>query len=292
MNWIGSPNFTKGRQGNTVDRIVVHWMAGTLAATDSVFQNTQRGTSAHFGIENDTIHKYVDEADTAYHSGQWPVNLRSVGIEHSAAPDRAATDATYRNSAALVAQLCQRFGIPCDRAHIIKHSEVVPTACPGTIDLDRIIREAGKILNGGGDMPDEALKLANHSNKLQAIQWFIFRITMVYHNDKDVLAHHFDATKSEFTADERNKLADRFFASQEYADQGYLLYELAFGKATTDQQKQGYREKVAAKSKARVPIADLAMELMGELSKSPQSDAEKKIEQIKAKLGELNEILK
>lgn len=149
--FIGSPNYTQGRESK-IDRIVIHWMVGTLAATDAVFQNTQSNTSAHYGIENYTTHQYVNDSDTAYHAGNWNMNTRSIGIEHSAAPGRDATPETLESSAQLIAAKCKEFGIPCDRNHIIKHSEVIATQCPGTIPIDSLVARANQILNGGGEV--------------------------------------------------------------------------------------------------------------------------------------------
>lgn len=78
----GSPNFTSGRGGNSIREFIIHWMAGNLASTDAVFQNRARNTSAHYGIEDDKIHQYVDLLNTAYHAGNWEVNQTSIGIEH------------------------------------------------------------------------------------------------------------------------------------------------------------------------------------------------------------------
>ena len=76
-----APNtYSVGRQNNPIDHIIIHAMDGTLASTDSVFTTGSRGTSAHFGIEDDKIHEYVKLTDTAYHAGDWPMNLRSIGI--------------------------------------------------------------------------------------------------------------------------------------------------------------------------------------------------------------------
>ncbi|MCE3613275.1 N-acetylmuramoyl-L-alanine amidase, partial [Escherichia coli] len=80
--WVGSPNFTPGRTA-PIDTIVVHWMAGWLAGADQTFQDRVRQTSAHYGIEDGTVHQYVKEADTAWHAGSFPANSRSIGIEHS-----------------------------------------------------------------------------------------------------------------------------------------------------------------------------------------------------------------
>jgi len=68
----------------------------------------------------------VREADIAWHAGNWEYNTRSVGIEHEGWVDRPAyfTDALYERSARLTAAVCDRYGIPKDRAHVIGHYEV------------------------------------------------------------------------------------------------------------------------------------------------------------------------
>lgn len=149
ITWIGTPNYWEGRQGKRIDRIVIHWMVGTLASTDTVFSQNNSQVSAHYGIEEASIHQYVKESNTAWHSGDGNMNLRSIGIEHSATPSRPASTKTIETSAQLVADICKRYSIPCDRSHIIKHSEVSPTQCPGTIPVDTIISKAANILKGG-----------------------------------------------------------------------------------------------------------------------------------------------
>lgn len=138
--WKGSPNFDKNRK--PINTIVIHWIVGTLASADAQFQKTTPGTSAHYGIENKEIHQYVKEEEVAYHAGVYAMNQRSIGIEHSAAPDRPATDETYNTSGELIAEIAKRHDIPLDRTHIIGHKEVKATQCPGTMDIDRLIRIA------------------------------------------------------------------------------------------------------------------------------------------------------
>jgi N-acetylmuramoyl-L-alanine amidase CwlA len=150
VKWIGSPNYTEGREGNGVDHIVIHWMDGDLASADSVFQNTNRQTSAHYGIEDGTVHQYVKESDTAWHAGNFAMNLRSIGIEHSAQPGRDASAATCETSAQLVAQIAKTYGVPLDRQHVIKHSEVpYSTECCGTIPIDAILARAKQLIGSG-----------------------------------------------------------------------------------------------------------------------------------------------
>lgn len=140
IKWIGSPNFDTNRK--PIDRIVIHWFGvGKQAAADAQFQKTG-GTSAHYSIEDNSIHQYVKEENVAYHAGVYAMNQRSIGIEHSAEPTRPASEDTYKNSGLLVAQLCKKYNIPLDRTHILKHSEVKATQCPGTMDLDKIINLA------------------------------------------------------------------------------------------------------------------------------------------------------
>jgi hypothetical protein len=149
ITWIGSPNYTKGRDGNKVSGIVIHWMVGTLAATDQVFKDTARNTSAHYGIEDSTVHQYVSEADTAYQAGLWGKNLTTIGIEHSAQPGRDASEATYQTSARLIAEICNRYSLPINANTVVPHRSIVATQCPGTVDLSMLIQMAQAISQGG-----------------------------------------------------------------------------------------------------------------------------------------------
>lgn len=140
ITWTGSPNYTSGRQGASVDKIVCHWMAGTLAATDSVFQNTTRQTSAHYGVgQSGNVHQYVKESDTAWHAGSWDANITSIGIEHEGGPTIPITDSVYDTSAELIASIWKRLG---KTVPLVKHNSIVATQCPGTLDLDRLYRLA------------------------------------------------------------------------------------------------------------------------------------------------------
>jgi N-acetyl-anhydromuramyl-L-alanine amidase AmpD len=147
MNIIQKPSPNQDNNRVKIDRVVVHWIVGNLASADAVFAKVD-STSAHYGIEDNTIHQYVAENRVAYHAGNYPMNQRSIGIEHSAAPDRPASEATYQTSGKLIAEIAKRHNIPLDRTHIIGHKEVKATQCPGTIDIDKLI----KIAKGGVDM--------------------------------------------------------------------------------------------------------------------------------------------
>lgn len=145
ITFVQSPNFDSNRK--PIDRIIIHWIVGNLAAADAVFKKSG-STSAHYGVEEDTVHQYVKEDQVAYHAGNYAMNQRSIGIEHSADPNRPASTKTYETSAQLIAHISTAYKIPLDRTHILRHGEVVPTQCCGTVDVDKLISLAKKYQGG------------------------------------------------------------------------------------------------------------------------------------------------
>lgn len=145
-------NYMKGREWNgksyKPEMVILHWIVGDLPAADAQFiSNTQSRVSAHYGIGDDVIHKYVSEHDTAYHAGNFDINLKSIGIEHKGGPNIPISENTIETSVALVFDICKRWGIPADAAHIRRHRDIVATQCPGTLPVERIIKEVNDLLN-------------------------------------------------------------------------------------------------------------------------------------------------
>ncbi|MEU9137961.1 N-acetylmuramoyl-L-alanine amidase [Streptomyces sp. NPDC048404] len=118
-----------------LDYVVIHVTQATYATTLSIFQNPQKKVSAHYLVRSADGHvtQCVRERDVAWHAGNWDYNTRSIGIEHEGWVDRPAyfTNALYEESAKLTAAVCDQYGIPKDRAHILGHYEV-----PGTDHTD------------------------------------------------------------------------------------------------------------------------------------------------------------
>lgn len=128
-----------GRLGMKVDKLIIHWADTTLAGADNVFTGkTGRKVSAHFCVEEEQVHQYLSLKNVGWHAGNWLANLTSVGIEHSAAPDRPASEVTYNTSAELICDICAQLGLVPSRSLLHKHSEFSATSCPGTIDLDHL----------------------------------------------------------------------------------------------------------------------------------------------------------
>lgn len=138
-----SPNFSLGRvdtdgSRNNVELIVIHYIVGPLSAADAVFANPAKQVSAHYGIGEGQVHQYVQEVNTAWHAGNFTVNTKSIGIEHSADQNRPPDQFTYDTSIALCTRICRQYRLN-PRTAIIPHMQVVATLCPGTVDIQRII---------------------------------------------------------------------------------------------------------------------------------------------------------
>ncbi|WP_320777179.1 peptidoglycan recognition family protein [Streptomyces sp. CRN 30] len=125
----------EGPQPRSVDLVVIHVTQTTYRNTLSVFRDPASAVSAHYLVRSadGLVAQCVRERDIAWHAGDWAHNTRSVGIEHEGWVDEPGwfTDALYERSARLTAAICDRHGIPKDRAHIIAHHEI-----PGTDHTD------------------------------------------------------------------------------------------------------------------------------------------------------------
>ncbi|MEU2421388.1 N-acetylmuramoyl-L-alanine amidase [Streptomyces sp. NPDC007851] len=118
-----------------IDRVVIHVTQHAYAGTLAIFANPKKRVSAHYLVRSADGHvaQCVRETDIAWHAGNWDYNTRSIGIEHEGWVEKPEyfTDALYAKSARLTASICDRYGIPKDREHVIGHVEV-----PGTDHTD------------------------------------------------------------------------------------------------------------------------------------------------------------
>lgn len=137
--WLpaSSANYTvAGRPAQyPVELVVVHVTQETYDDTIRLFQDPAHQAATHYVVRSADGHiaQCVREKDVAWHAGNWDYNTRSIGIEHEGWVDDPSwfTDVMYERSALLTAAICDRYGIPKDRRHIIGHVEV-----PGTDHTD------------------------------------------------------------------------------------------------------------------------------------------------------------
>lgn len=112
-----------------IDRVVIHDIEGSYSSAINWFQNPSARVSAHYVLRSSDgqITQMVREKDVAWHVACW--NNRSIGLEHEGYASQRGwyTDPMYRASAALVRNICNKYGIPKDRTHIVGHDYVTST---------------------------------------------------------------------------------------------------------------------------------------------------------------------
>src|SRR5699024_7226092 len=156
-----------------IDRICIHHNATTNknVAINTWLAGGAAQTSAHYEVADNEIIGTVGENVSAWHSGNYDMNARSIGIEHknaTGAPTWTISEATYASSAKLIADICKRYGFYPDSTHIIPHKQVHATACPGGINMSKLIKMAQKIYNGG-KVSVSSSKPAKSNNKVDQV---------------------------------------------------------------------------------------------------------------------------
>lgn len=179
----GLPRGTSGRNGRKVIAIVDHIMSGTLAGTDSWFQNPASQASAHFGVgKNGDIRQYVDINNVAWANGgvnkpSWPLlitgvnpNYYTVSIEHEGQSGDVMPEAQYQATLALHRWLCDVFGIAPGPDTVIGHyriDSVSRAGCPGSgFPWARLFSD----LKGDVDVPNHVIAFWSAKDYSGAIQ--------------------------------------------------------------------------------------------------------------------------
>lgn len=151
------PNFTPGRH-RLPDMIVIHIAEGMRDSVYQTFLNEEK--SSHFLVNKDgSIWQFVSTKDTAWCNGivvnpiagmvlaRLPENPNdyTISIENEGFSTGSPTAAQIKTNIALVKFLCQKWQIPIDRTHIIRHEEIEASkTCPGRISVETIIQQSRK----------------------------------------------------------------------------------------------------------------------------------------------------
>lgn len=159
-----SGNYSSSSYRLPITNITLHHMAGVLTAKQcgDIFAKAGRGGSAHYGVGSDgKIGLYVDEADVAWHAGNWAQNRKSIGIEMSNSAtggDWPVSDQTIVLTIKLVADIMKRHNIAkaVVGETLTYHSQFAQTQCPGNYvrsKMQYIADEVNKLLAGGSSTP-------------------------------------------------------------------------------------------------------------------------------------------
>ena len=116
-----------------IDYVVIHTCEGGFSGCLSTVRSCGGSVvSAHY-VTSYTGYtaQVVEENDIAWHVGC--LNNSSIGIEHEGyAGSTNHPDAQMCRSARIVRSICDRWGIPCNRSHIIGHVEANSMFCHGS----------------------------------------------------------------------------------------------------------------------------------------------------------------
>lgn len=172
-----SPFFTAGRQGNPINKILIHHAATTnFDGIGATFKT--RGVSAHYGVgRNKNVDKYVEEGSIAYHAGNWAANCTSIGIENvnkTGAPDWLVDDATFNTLVELVRDIAERHNLLPLKVgkNLFGHKDFSATACPMQL-YGRLNQLVDKV-NKGSSSPNPSTgkkSLATIAKEVIAGKW-------------------------------------------------------------------------------------------------------------------------
>lgn len=164
QNPAHSNNFTVGRPGNTINKIVIHHAATTdFDGIARTFQNPNRGASAHYGVGRDNnVDQYVQEKDMAWHAGtKNPAtnpNPTAIGIENvnMSLGDWAIDERTVTTLIELCVDIVRRnpgIGKLVVGKNFFGHKDFAPTACPSQLyaRLQEIANRVNAIVGGSPD---------------------------------------------------------------------------------------------------------------------------------------------
>jgi hypothetical protein len=144
---IDSPNHS-GRRPAPPTSITLHWWGDPDHFSDAPDVKDAQGivkylcraggnSSAHDVVTAGHVYTIVDPDNIAWHAGVWSGNVKSIGIETD--PDL--QDGTYETLAELVADYWRVYG----RLPLVRHRDWKATACPGPLDVARVLRRANEL---------------------------------------------------------------------------------------------------------------------------------------------------
>lgn len=108
----GEVNF-KDRGIDEINLIVIHVGQCSYQSIINWFRNPAARSSSHYAVgKNGSVAAMVRDEDIAWHAGNWPYNVKSIGIEHGGYVSDSFSYELYQSSAELVRYLVSKYKIP------------------------------------------------------------------------------------------------------------------------------------------------------------------------------------
>lgn len=134
-------NHYSSRQGNKIDKITIHHMAGNLSveACGNLFKKVE--ASSNYGIGSDgRVGCYVEEENRAWTSANPANDRRAINIEvanDGGSPNWHVSDTALQKTIELCVDICRRYGISRlnytgdKNGNLTRHNMFMATTCPG-----------------------------------------------------------------------------------------------------------------------------------------------------------------
>lgn len=174
-DYITSVNFEKGNN-REIKYIVIHYVGAVSTALNNAeyFQDTYRGASAHYFIDENDIYRVVKDEDIAWHCGtngeyySDARNRNSIGIEMCCFDNNGTIDVSenvINKTIELTNELMAVYNI--SNENVIRHYDVTRKNCPAPL-----VNEEERWLNFQNRLGGSDLKVRVH---LQNIGWTDFK---------------------------------------------------------------------------------------------------------------------
>lgn len=173
---ITTPNQST-RGGRKIDHIVLHHMASTnYEWVKDAMRTGSKEVSANYIVSNEGAADGVVPEELrswSLSSAEWDGRSITFEIENeSLGGNWPVSNAAQEKVAQIVADICVRYGIPCNRDRILGHREVYsrhgasyPTACPGGLNMDWIVARANQIIQGSTPAPTPEESITNMAQR-------------------------------------------------------------------------------------------------------------------------------
>lgn len=132
--WSGDGKGNKKKN----EYIVIHYVGAVSTAKNNAdyFKSKNRGSSAHYFVDEKEIYRVVKDSDSSWHCGANKYycgarNTNSIGIEMCCYLNNGKLDIkeeTIQHTVALTKMLMKQYSIPLDR--VVRHYDVTHKNCP------------------------------------------------------------------------------------------------------------------------------------------------------------------